>query len=124
MPLPRSSSLCETRERIDTAAVSAHNRRKPSETRANPLSTIKDLSAWLKPFSGPTATVTDLSPIVSGTPVLPHEISMKVQAVIPRLPELRQLVRNLEQRVATLEEQLNNEPARQARTKKTSPRTK
>ncbi len=62
--------------------------------------------------------------IFSGTPVLPHEISMKVQAVIPRLPELRQLVRNLEQRVATLEEQLNNAPARPARTKKTCPRTK
>jgi UDP-3-O-[3-hydroxymyristoyl] glucosamine N-acyltransferase len=41
--------------------------------------------------------------IVSGAPVMPHETWMKAQAVIPRLPELRQLVRNLEQRVATLE---------------------
>lgn len=43
--------------------------------------------------------------IVSGAPVMPHETWMKAQAVIPRLPELRQLVRSLEQRVATLENQ-------------------
>ncbi|HEV2173351.1 MAG TPA: UDP-3-O-(3-hydroxymyristoyl)glucosamine N-acyltransferase [Nitrospira sp.] len=43
--------------------------------------------------------------IVSGAPVMPHETWMKAQAVIPRLPELRQLVRSLEQRVATLETQ-------------------
>ena len=41
--------------------------------------------------------------IVSGAPVMPHETWMKAQAVIPRLPELRQLVRSLEQRVAALE---------------------
>jgi UDP-3-O-[3-hydroxymyristoyl] glucosamine N-acyltransferase len=45
--------------------------------------------------------------IVSGAPVMPHETWMKAQAVIPRLPELRQLVRNLEQRVASLEGQLS-----------------
>lgn len=44
--------------------------------------------------------------IVSGAPVMPHETWMKAQAVIPRLPELRQLVRSLEQRVAALESQL------------------
>jgi UDP-3-O-[3-hydroxymyristoyl] glucosamine N-acyltransferase len=44
--------------------------------------------------------------IVSGAPVMPHETWMKAQAVIPRLPELRQLVRSLEQRVASLETQL------------------
>jgi UDP-3-O-[3-hydroxymyristoyl] glucosamine N-acyltransferase len=43
--------------------------------------------------------------IVSGAPVMPHETWMKAQAVIPRLPELRQLVRGLEQRVAALEAQ-------------------
>lgn len=59
--------------------------------------------------------------IVSGAPVMPHEIWMKAQAVIPRLPELRQLVRSLEQRVATLEERLKNTPASSAGTKKTSP---
>ena len=41
--------------------------------------------------------------IVSGAPVMPHETWMKAQAVIPRLPELRQQIRQLEQRVAELE---------------------
>jgi UDP-3-O-[3-hydroxymyristoyl] glucosamine N-acyltransferase len=41
--------------------------------------------------------------IVSGAPAMPHEISIKAQAVIPRLPELRQHVRALEQRVRALE---------------------
>jgi UDP-3-O-[3-hydroxymyristoyl] glucosamine N-acyltransferase len=49
--------------------------------------------------------------IVSGAPVMPHETWMKAQAVIPRLPELRQLVRSLEQRVATLETQLQKATA-------------
>jgi UDP-3-O-[3-hydroxymyristoyl] glucosamine N-acyltransferase len=44
--------------------------------------------------------------IVSGAPVMPHETWMKAQAVIPRLPELRHLVRSLEQKVANLERQL------------------
>lgn len=59
--------------------------------------------------------------IVSGAPVMPHEIWMKAQAIIPRLPELRQLVRSLEQRVATLEEQLKSTPASSAGTKKSTP---
>lgn len=50
--------------------------------------------------------------IVSGAPVMPHETWMKAQAVIPRLPELRHLVRNLEQRVATLETLLQQASAR------------
>ncbi|MER3422208.1 MAG: hypothetical protein C4293_02215 [Nitrospiraceae bacterium] len=41
--------------------------------------------------------------IVSGAPVMPHEISIKAQAVIPRLPELRQQLRELERRVQALE---------------------
>jgi UDP-3-O-[3-hydroxymyristoyl] glucosamine N-acyltransferase len=41
--------------------------------------------------------------IVSGAPAIAHEISIKAQAVIPRLPELRQHVRALEQRVTALE---------------------
>lgn len=59
--------------------------------------------------------------IVSGAPVMPHETWMKAQAVIPRLPELRQLVRSLEQRVASLEAQLaqGNSPAGKAKNKKT-----
>jgi UDP-3-O-[3-hydroxymyristoyl] glucosamine N-acyltransferase len=41
--------------------------------------------------------------IVSGAPVMPHEVAIKAQAVIPRLPELRQQIRDLEKRVAFLE---------------------
>ena len=41
--------------------------------------------------------------IVSGAPVMPHEIWVKAQAVIPRLPELRQAVRTLEERMKQLE---------------------
>lgn len=56
--------------------------------------------------------------IVSGAPVMPHEVWMKAQAVIPRLPELRQLVRNLEQRVALLENRLAQAPMPRANKKK------
>lgn len=41
--------------------------------------------------------------IVSGAPVMAHEIWVKAQAVIPRLPELRQAVRTLEERMKRLE---------------------
>lgn len=41
--------------------------------------------------------------IVSGAPVMPHEVWVKAQAVIPRLPELRQTVRTLEERMTQLE---------------------
>jgi UDP-3-O-[3-hydroxymyristoyl] glucosamine N-acyltransferase len=41
--------------------------------------------------------------IVSGAPVMPHEVWVKAQAVIPRLPELRQAVRSLEERMKQLE---------------------
>ena len=41
--------------------------------------------------------------IVSGAPVMPHEVWIKAQAVIPRLPELRQTIRTLEARVKQLE---------------------
>ena len=41
--------------------------------------------------------------IVSGAPVMPHEVWVKAQAVIPRLPELRQAIRTLEERVKQLE---------------------
>ena len=37
--------------------------------------------------------------IVSGAPVMPHEVWIKAQAVIPRLPELRQAVRALEEKM-------------------------
>ena len=41
--------------------------------------------------------------MVSGAPAMPHEVFIKAQAVIPRLPELRQQVRALERRVGALE---------------------
>ena len=41
--------------------------------------------------------------IVSGAPVMPHEVWVKAQAVIPRLPELRQAVRTLEDKMKQLE---------------------
>ncbi|MFM7840481.1 MAG: UDP-3-O-(3-hydroxymyristoyl)glucosamine N-acyltransferase [Nitrospira sp.] len=41
--------------------------------------------------------------IVSGTPAIPHAISIKAQAVVSRLPELRQQVRDLLHRVTELE---------------------
>lgn len=50
--------------------------------------------------------------IMSGAPVMPHETWMKAQAVIPRLPELRQLVRDLAQRVTELEARAKNAKAR------------
>ncbi|TAJ22778.1 MAG: UDP-3-O-(3-hydroxymyristoyl)glucosamine N-acyltransferase [Nitrospirae bacterium] len=56
--------------------------------------------------------------IVSGAPVMPHEIAVKAQAIIPRLPELRQLVRDLEQRVRSLEAA---KPARKKATGKRHP---
>jgi UDP-3-O-[3-hydroxymyristoyl] glucosamine N-acyltransferase len=57
--------------------------------------------------------------IVSGAPVMPHETWMKAQAVIPRLPELRQLVRNLEQRVAALEGRLLATPVPRSKSRAT-----
>lgn len=41
--------------------------------------------------------------IVSGAPVMPHEVWIKAQAVIPRLPELRQTIRLLEEKMKQLE---------------------
>ena len=41
--------------------------------------------------------------VVSGAPAMPHEEFIKAQAVIPRLPQLRQQVRDLQQRVERLE---------------------
>jgi UDP-3-O-[3-hydroxymyristoyl] glucosamine N-acyltransferase len=58
--------------------------------------------------------------IVSGAPVMPHETWMRAQAVIPRLPELRQLVRALEQRVERIETSAKNGPASKGKRKKSS----
>lgn len=44
--------------------------------------------------------------IVSGSPAMPHKVSVKAFAVIPRLPELRQRIRDLECRLQALESQM------------------
>ncbi|MCE3223282.1 MAG: lpxD [Nitrospira sp.] len=49
--------------------------------------------------------------VVSGAPVMPHATFLKVQAVIPQLPALRQRMRELEERLATVE-QAKERPAR------------
>ena len=56
--------------------------------------------------------------IVSGAPVMPHEVWVKAQAVIPRLPELRQAVRTLEERMRQLEASQSAPPASKTKTKK------
>lgn len=57
--------------------------------------------------------------IMSGAPALPHETSLKIQAVVNHLPELRQLVRSIEQRVETLEARSLRATGRTAATKTT-----
>jgi len=56
--------------------------------------------------------------IVSGAPVMPHEVWVKAQAVIPRLPELRQAVRALEERQKQLEASRATAPASKTKAKK------
>jgi len=58
--------------------------------------------------------------IVSGAPVMPHETWLKAQAVIPRLPELRHLVRSLEERIKRLEEGMRPAPPIKAKNKSRS----
>jgi UDP-3-O-[3-hydroxymyristoyl] glucosamine N-acyltransferase len=50
--------------------------------------------------------------------VMPHEVWVKAQAVIPRLPEIRQAVRTLEERMKQLEASLSTPPASKTKTKK------
>ncbi|MCP9452969.1 MAG: UDP-3-O-(3-hydroxymyristoyl)glucosamine N-acyltransferase [Nitrospira sp.] len=52
--------------------------------------------------------------VVGGIPALPRERALKVQGVFHHLPELHQLVRNLEQRVAALEAHTKEPPAKRA----------
>ena len=56
--------------------------------------------------------------IVSGAPVMPHEVWVKAQAVIPRLPELRQAVRSLEERMKQLEASRRAPPDSKTKAKK------
>jgi UDP-3-O-[3-hydroxymyristoyl] glucosamine N-acyltransferase len=57
--------------------------------------------------------------IVGGSPAMPREKALRVQGVIFQLPELKLLVRDLEQRVVTLESQLKEKESvrRPARSK-------
>ena len=55
--------------------------------------------------------------IVSGAPVMPHEVWVKAQAVIPRLPELRQAIRALEERQKQLEVPRTTSPASKTKAK-------
>jgi UDP-3-O-[3-hydroxymyristoyl] glucosamine N-acyltransferase len=61
--------------------------------------------------------------IVSGAPVMPHEVWVKAQAVIPRLPELRQAIRTLEERVKKLEASHSLPPAAKKHAKKRNRKT-
>lgn len=61
----------------------------------------------------------DSHQIVGGAPALPRDRALKVQGVIHHLPELHQLVRSLEQRVAALEQ-----PATRTAPRVGSPRSK
>jgi UDP-3-O-[3-hydroxymyristoyl] glucosamine N-acyltransferase len=51
--------------------------------------------------------------VVSGTPALPHEVSLQAHALLPHLPEIRRLLRRLEKRVLALEARVR--PARKGR---------
>ena len=55
--------------------------------------------------------------IVSGAPVMPHATFLKAQAVIPQLPELRQRVRDLDERMQVVEKRSQRKrPHRKPRT--------
>lgn len=55
--------------------------------------------------------------IVSGAPVMPHAAFLKAQAIIPQLPELRQRVRELDERMQVVEKgSKRKNPRRKQRT--------
>jgi UDP-3-O-[3-hydroxymyristoyl] glucosamine N-acyltransferase len=61
--------------------------------------------------------------IVSGAPVMPHEVWVKAQAVIPRLPELRQTIRTLEERMKQLEASHSTPPTSKTKSKRRNRKT-
>lgn len=61
--------------------------------------------------------------IVSGAPVMPHEIWVKAQAVIPRLPELRQAIRTMEERMKQLESSFSTPRSSKTKSKKRNHKT-
>jgi UDP-3-O-[3-hydroxymyristoyl] glucosamine N-acyltransferase len=50
--------------------------------------------------------------VVGGIPAMPREKALRIQGGIFQLPETREMVRNLEQRVTALEQQMNKKPPR------------
>ncbi|MEA3435427.1 MAG: UDP-3-O-(3-hydroxymyristoyl)glucosamine N-acyltransferase [Thermodesulfobacteriota bacterium] len=46
--------------------------------------------------------------IVSGTPAIPHRLWLRVQNIIPKLPELKKEIRTIEKRLKTIEEKQGN----------------
>ncbi len=61
--------------------------------------------------------------IVSGAPVMPHEVWVKAQAVIPRLPELRQAIRTLEDQMKQLTASLSAPHTSKTKAKKRNRKT-
>jgi UDP-3-O-[3-hydroxymyristoyl] glucosamine N-acyltransferase len=61
--------------------------------------------------------------VVGGIPALPRERALKVQGVFHHLPELHQLVRSLEQRVAALESKKSSKPAKRRAAQATNGRS-
>ena len=53
--------------------------------------------------------------VVGGIPAMPREKALRIQGGIFQLPEMKELVRNLEQRVATLETELTKTSSRVSR---------
>ena len=46
--------------------------------------------------------------VVSGTPAIPHRLWLRVQSIIPKLPELKNKIRTIEKRIKIIEEKLEN----------------
>jgi UDP-3-O-[3-hydroxymyristoyl] glucosamine N-acyltransferase len=58
---------------------------------------------------GPRAGISKSVPdgeVVSGAPEMPHRLWLKVQRIIPRLPELKKKISEIEKRLKKIEEGL------------------
>ena len=66
--------------------------------------TIGD-GATVGPRAGISKSVPD-GEIVSGAPELPHKLWLRVQGVIPRLPELKKKLKEVEKRIKKIEEKM------------------
>ena len=63
--------------------------------------------ATVGPRAGISKSVPD-GEVVSGTPEMPHKLWLKVQRVIPRLPELKKKLSEIEKRLIKIEEKIGN----------------